>query len=45
MSNDRLFWLAVYRAVMALAAAIKRYKLDQGECDDNDPVEGTQKNY
>jgi hypothetical protein len=29
-NDDHLFWLAVYRAVMALAAAIKRYKL-QGE--------------
>lgn len=26
--DDRIFWLAVYRAVMALAAAIKRYKID-----------------
>jgi hypothetical protein len=28
MTDDRLFWLAIYRAVMAIAAAIKRYKLD-----------------
>ena len=26
--DDRAFWLAVYRAVMALAAAIKKYKVD-----------------
>lgn len=25
--TDRLFWLALYRAVMAIADAIKRYKL------------------
>ena len=25
--NDRLFWQAIYRAVMAAAAAIQRYKL------------------
>jgi len=24
---DRAFWLAIYRAIMAIAAAIKRYKL------------------
>jgi hypothetical protein len=26
---DRAFWLAVYRGLMAIAAAIKRYKLDE----------------
>jgi hypothetical protein len=32
MSNpDRAFWLAVYRGLMAIAAAVKRYKL--GEVD------------
>ena len=31
MTNDYVFWLAVYRAIMALAAAIKRYKLDCAE--------------
>ena len=36
MADDRVFWLAIYRAIMALAAAIKRYKIDG--C--NEPVEG-----
>lgn len=27
MTDERAFWLAVYRALMAVAAAIKRYKL------------------
>lgn len=26
--SDYQFWLAVYRAIQALAAAIKRYKID-----------------
>ncbi len=29
--QDRAFWLAVYRGLMAIAAAIKRYKLKKGE--------------
>jgi hypothetical protein len=32
--TDYAFWLAIYRAVMAIAAAIKRYKLDQNKNDD-----------
>jgi hypothetical protein len=36
MVDDRLFWLAIYRAIMAIAAAVKRYKIDG--C--NDAVEG-----
>jgi hypothetical protein len=30
---DRLFWRAVYRALLAIASAIKQYKLD-GDTDD-----------
>ena len=26
--SDRLFWEAVYRAVLALATAIKKYKIE-----------------
>jgi hypothetical protein len=26
---NRPFWLAIYRGLMAIAAAIKRYKLDE----------------
>ena len=33
-NNDRLFWLAIYRAVMAIAAAIKRYKLAQVDIEE-----------
>jgi hypothetical protein len=25
--TDRLFWLAIYRALLAMAAAIKQYRL------------------
>jgi hypothetical protein len=35
MADDRLFWLAIYRAIMAIAAAVKRFKIDG--C--NEPVE------
>jgi hypothetical protein len=28
MADDRLFWLAIYRAIMAIAAAIKRFKIE-----------------
>lgn len=39
---DREFWCAVYRAVMALAVAIKRYKLGDHEGGDTLPVTGAQ---
>jgi hypothetical protein len=34
INSDYVFWLAIYRAVMAIAAAIKRYKLDQNKNDE-----------
>lgn len=33
--TDRLFWLAVYRALLAIANAIKRYKLGEREPHDD----------
>lgn len=38
MTDDRLFWLAIYRAVMAIAAAIKRYKLNK-PCEDTHQID------
>jgi len=36
VDSDRAFWLAVYRAVCAIAKAIKRWKLGGKENDEND---------
>jgi hypothetical protein len=41
MADDRLFWLAIYRAIMAIAAAIKRFKIEacaDVDRDDTIPV-------
>jgi hypothetical protein len=31
VDSDRAFWLAVYRGLMAIAAAIKRYKIEESD--------------
>lgn len=31
MESDYLFWQAVYRALLAFAAAIKKYKLKESD--------------
>ncbi len=34
LESDRLFWLAVWRSLLAIAAAIKRYKLGDDMVED-----------